>query len=163
MILPDIRKCPKSDQIMGANRYSCCKSLGAIRQSLWPKNSHNMAIFPYFFYLFGHFFGCQDHIYASIQRRANPDTPDTCGVKVWGHFCLLRSHLWRRRGPKQSYFGVKIGLLWQACYGVRTPTGNRFMSHITSNYMTQHDFGPFLPSPGTFMAQEGSKIWLFWG
>ena len=48
MILPDIRKCSKSDQIMGANRYLCCKSLGAIRQSLWPKNSHNMAIFPYF-------------------------------------------------------------------------------------------------------------------
>ena len=30
MILPDIRKCSKSDRIMGANRYSCCKSLGAI-------------------------------------------------------------------------------------------------------------------------------------
>ena len=38
-----------------------------------------------------------------------------------------------------------------------------FMSHITSNYMAQHDLGPFLPSPGTLMAQEGSKIWLFWG
>ena len=47
MILPDIRKCSKSDQIMGANRYLCCKSLGAIRQSLWPKNSHDMAFFPY--------------------------------------------------------------------------------------------------------------------
>ena len=36
--------------------------------------------------------------------------------------------------------------------------------HITtSNYMAEHDLGPFLPSPGTFIAQEGSKIWLFWG
>ena len=37
------------------------------------------------------------------------------------------------------------------------------MSHITSNYMAQHGLGPFLPSPGTLMAQEGSKILLFLG
>ena len=33
---------------MGANRYSCCKSLDAISQHLWLKNSHNMAVFPHF-------------------------------------------------------------------------------------------------------------------
>ena len=29
--------------------------------------------------------------------------------------------------------------------------------------MAKHDLWPFLPSPGTLMAQEGSKIWLFLG
>ena len=48
MILPDIRKCYKPDQIMGANRYSCFRSLSAIRQPLWLKNSHNMPIFTHF-------------------------------------------------------------------------------------------------------------------
>ena len=48
MILPDIRKCSKSDQNLVANRYSCFWSLGAIWQPLWLKNSHNMAIFPHF-------------------------------------------------------------------------------------------------------------------
>ena len=33
---------------MGANRYSCCRSLGAIRQLLWLLKSHNMAIFTHF-------------------------------------------------------------------------------------------------------------------
>ena len=29
--------------------------------------------------------------------------------------------------------------------------------------MAKHDLGPFMPSPGTLMAQEGSKIWLSLG
>jgi len=48
MILPDIRKCSKSDQNLVANRYSCFWSLGAIWQPLWLKNSHNVAIFSHF-------------------------------------------------------------------------------------------------------------------
>ena len=48
MILPDIRKCSNSDQNLVTNRYSCFWSLGAIWKPLWLKNSHNMAIFPYF-------------------------------------------------------------------------------------------------------------------
>ena len=49
MILPDIRKCSNLVQNMVANRYSCFWGLGAIWQPLWLKNSHNMAIFHYFF------------------------------------------------------------------------------------------------------------------
>ena len=33
---------------MGANRYSCFRSLSAIRQPLWLKNNHNMPIFTHF-------------------------------------------------------------------------------------------------------------------
>ena len=29
--------------------------------------------------------------------------------------------------------------------------------------MAKHDLGPCVPSPGTLLAQEGSKIWLFLG
>ena len=29
--------------------------------------------------------------------------------------------------------------------------------------MAKHYLGPFMPSPGTLMAQEGSKIWLYLG
>ena len=35
-----------------------------------------------------------------------------------GYFCPLQAPLWRRNGPKYGYFGVKIQLLWQACYRV---------------------------------------------
>ena len=34
-----------------------------------------------------------------------------------------------------AILGVKTGLLWRACYGVRTQPGNLFMRHITSYYM----------------------------
>ena len=44
-VLPDIRKCSKADQIMGANGYSSWRSLGAIRLPIWLKNCHNIAIF----------------------------------------------------------------------------------------------------------------------
>ena len=33
---------------MGANRYSCENSFGAISHPLWLKNSHILAIFPHF-------------------------------------------------------------------------------------------------------------------
>ena len=33
---------------MGANRYSCENSFGAIRLPLWRTDSHNMAISPHF-------------------------------------------------------------------------------------------------------------------
>ena len=40
------------DQIMGANRYSCENSSGAVRLPLWRTNSHNMAISPSSFFAF---------------------------------------------------------------------------------------------------------------
>ena len=69
-----------------------------------------------------------------------------------------------------AILGVKTGLLWQACWGVRTQPGNLLMRHITSHYMAEHVFGPFLTCPCTFMAQGGGpkyghlggKNWLSW-
>ena len=40
-----------------------------------------------------------------------------------------------------AILGVKTGLLWQACWGVRTQPGNLLMRHITSHYMAEHVFG----------------------
>ena len=42
-VLPDIWKCSKADQIMGANGYSSWRSPGAIRLPIWLKYCHNMA------------------------------------------------------------------------------------------------------------------------
>ena len=58
---------------------------------------------------------------------------------------------------------VKTGLLWQACWGVRTQPGNLLMRHITSHYMAEHVFGPFLTCPCTFMAQGGVQNMVIWG
>ena len=104
MILPDIRKCSKSDQIMGANRYLCCKSLGAIRQSLWPKNSHDMAFFPY--------------ILTSLVT-----------------FLVVRTTFMHLSSAE------------------RTQT---LLTHVGWRY------GAIFASPGTYMAQEGSKVELSW-
>ena len=44
----------------------------------------------------------------------------------------LSRHLSRVPGVQNmAILGVKTGLLWQACYGVRAHPGNRFMRHIT--------------------------------
>ena len=48
IILPDIRKCQKSHQTMGANRYRCENSFGTINDRLWLKNSNFLAIFHHF-------------------------------------------------------------------------------------------------------------------
>ena len=81
-----------------------------------------------------------------------------------GAIYVLSRHFYGAGGvQKMAILGVKIGVLWRASYGVRTRPGNRFMRHITSHYMAEHVFGPFLTCPCTFMAQGGSKIWPFGG
>ena len=74
-----------------------------------------------------------------------------------GHFWPIHVHLWRWGVQNMAIWGVKTGLLWQACYGVRTQPGNLFMCHITSHYMGKHVFGPFFTYPCTFMALGGPK------
>ena len=56
---------------------------------------------------------------------------------------------------------VKTGLLWQACWGVRTQPGNLLMRHITSHYMAELNM--YLGHFCTFMVQGGSRIWSFLG
>ena len=60
-------------------------------------------------------------------------------------------------GQKRLIFKVKIGQLWQASSGVGNPTGNPFVRHITSQYMGQHDFGPFFTTPAIYPWLEGVK------
>ena len=38
------------------------------------------------------------------ERRAHPNTRDTCGVVVWGHFCPLWVPILAGGGPKYGYF-----------------------------------------------------------
>ena len=66
-----------------------------------------------------------------------------------GAIDALSSHLYGAGGVQNmAIWGVKTGLLWRACYGARTQQGNRFMRHITSHYMAQYVFGPFLTHYG---------------
>ena len=62
-----------------------------------------------------------------------------------------------------AILGVKIKPIWRAGSRVGIVPGKCFMSHITPKYMGLHYLGPFLPSPGTYSGQGGSKIWLFLG
>ena len=88
----------------------------------------------------------------------------TCMVGGTDPFCPSPGAYYGARGVQNmAILGVNTGLLWQACYGVRTQPGNLLMRHITSHYMAEHVFGPFLTCPCTFMAQGGSKIWPFGG
>ena len=92
---------------------------------------------------FGHFFGCYDHIYATNLHRANPDTGHMYG-RCYRPIVHLLVPIWRRGVQNMVFLGVKTGLLWQACNGVRTQPGNHFMRHITSHYVAKHVFGSFL-------------------
>ena len=60
----------------------------------------------------------------------------TCMVGGTDPFCPSAGAYYGARGVQNmANLGVNTGLLWQACYGVRTQPGNRFMRHITSHYM----------------------------
>ena len=163
MILPGIRNCSKSDHSMGDNRYSCCRSFGAIYQPLWLKNSHNMAIFHHFLTFLATFLVVTT-TFMDKTCTERTQTLVTCMVGGTDPFCPSPGTYMAQGGvQKMAILGVKTGVLWRACYGVRTRPGNRFMRHITSHYMAEHVLGPFLTCPCTFMAQGGSKIWPFGG
>ena len=163
MILPEIRKCSKSDHSMGDNSYSCFRSFGAIFQPLWRKNSHNMAIFHHFLTFLATFLVITT-TFMDKTCTERTQTLVTCMVGGTDPFCPSPGAYYGARGVQNmAILGVNTRLLWQACYGVRTQPGNRFMRHITSHYMAEHVFGPFLTCPCTLLAQGGSKIWPFGG
>ena len=158
MILPDIRNCSKSDHSMGDNRYSCFRSFGAIYQPLWLKNSHNMAIFHHFLT-----FLVVTTTFMDKTWTERTQTLVTCMVGGTDPFCPSPGTYMAQGGAQNMVIlGVKTGLLWRACYGARTQQGNRFMRHITSHYMAQYVFGPFLTHYGPgwvqYMAILGVKI-----
>ena len=73
----------------------------------------------------------------------------TCMVGGTDPICPSPGAYYGARGVQNmAILGVNTRLLWQACYGVRTQPGNRFMRHITSHYMAQYVFGPFLTHYG---------------
>ena len=67
-------------------------------------------------------------------------------------------------GTFMAQEGSKVELFWSQNRTIMAgflrgedPSGNCFMSHITSNYTGKHDLGPFKPSPGTQSGQRGSE------
>ena len=114
MILPDIRKCSKSDQNLVANRYSCFWSLGAIWQPLWLKNSHNVAIFSHFLTFSVTFLGAM----TTFMHKTSTERTKTFlihrTIDEYTFFAISR-HLYRVPGVQNGPFGTKNGLTWQAC------------------------------------------------
>ena len=105
MILPDIRKCSKSDQNLVANRYSCFWSLGAIWQPLWLKNSHNVAIFSHFLTFSVTFLGAM----TTFMHKTSAERTKTFLIHRTIDevpFFAISRHLSRRPGVQ------KIAILW---------------------------------------------------
>ena len=102
---------------MGANRYSCGISLGAIRATLMAKSSHNMGIFLQFLASLVIVLGVVTTVMNALGIERTQTL--TCGAVVLGHFCPLVVPIWPGSGPKMGILGVKIRPLWQAFSRVR--------------------------------------------
>ena len=82
---------------------------------------------------------------------------------IWAIFDLSM-HIYGAGGVQNmAIWGVKTGYYGRLVTECVNSSGKCLVCHITSLYMTKHHLGPFMPSRGTFMAQGGSKIRLFWG
>ena len=102
---------------MGANRYSCGISLGAIRAALLAKKSHKTAIFPHFLAFLVIVLGVVTTVMNALGIERTQTL--TCGAVVLGHFCPLVVPIWPGSGPKMGILGVKIRPLWRAVSRVR--------------------------------------------
>ena len=121
-----------------------------------------MAIFPHFLTYFITLFAVAT-TYMQLTSTERTQTLVTCMVGGTDPFCPSPGTYMAQGGAQNMVIlGVKTGLLWRACYGARTQQGNRFMCHITSHYMAQYVFGPFLTHYGPgwvqYMAILGVKI-----
>ena len=82
---------------------------------------------------------------------------------IWAIFDLSM-HIYGAGGVQNmAIWGVKAGYHGRLVTVWVNSSGKCLVCHITSLYMTKHQLGPFMSSRGTFMAQGGSKIRLFWG
>ena len=94
-----------------------------------------MAIFPHF-WTFLVTFLVVTTTFMHITSTERTQTLVTCMVGGTDPFCPSPGAYYGTGGVQNmAILGVKTGLLWRACYGVRTQPGNLFMRHITSYYM----------------------------
>ena len=63
-----------------------------------------------------------------------------------GHFCHFQAPIQASRGPKIANQDQLTGMSPVQ----NGPPGKCLVRHITSQWMRQHDLGPFLPFPGTY-------------
>ena len=108
-----------------------CPTLQSIPQPQLLPCLPYYGIFSSMFSHFGHSFGCYDHSFAHFRHQAYPNTRDTCGMVIWGHFWPLWVPIWGGSGPKYGYFVGQIRPLWWAGSRVRIRPGKCSMCHIT--------------------------------
>ena len=139
IILPDIRKCQKSHQTMGANRYRCENSFGAINDRLWLKNSNFLAIFHHFWAFLVTFMAVATTFMLTLGIGYTQRLVRYMGW-WYGTIFALSNHTAIAGGcQKWLIFEVKIRKLWHASSRAGNQPGNHIMCHVTSQYMGQHD------------------------
>ena len=129
---------------MGANRYWCENSFGAIKKFLWIEIGHFVAIFLHFWAFLVTLMAVATTILLTLGTGCTKRLLRHMGWWYGTIFALLSHIASAGWGQKWLIFEVKIRSQWQASSRAGNQPGNRFMCHITSQYMGQHDYGPFL-------------------
>ena len=137
---------------MGANRYWCENSFGAIKKFLWIEIGHFVAIFLHFWAFLVTLMAVATTILLTLGTGCTKRLLRHMGWWYGTIFALLSHIASAGWGQKWLIFEVKIRSQWQASSRAGNQPGNRFMCHITSQYMGQHDYmeqhdvGPLLRS-----------------
>ena len=129
---------------MGANRYWCENSFGAIKKFLWIEIGHFVAIFLHFWAFLVTLMAVATTILLTLGTGCTKRLLRHMGWWYGTIFALLSHIASAGWGQKWLIFEVKIRSQWQASSRAGNQPGNRFMCHITSQYMGPHGFGPFL-------------------
>ena len=129
---------------MGANRYWCENSFGAIKKFLWIEIGHFVAIFLHFWAFLVTLMAVATTILLTLGTGCTKRLLRHMGWWYGTIFALLSHIASAGWGQKWLIFEVKIRSQWQASSRAGNQPGNLFMCHVTSQYMGQHDYGPFL-------------------
>ena len=142
---------------MGANRYWCENSFGAIKKFLWIEIGHFVAIFLHFWAFLVTLMAVATTILLTLGTGCTKRLLRHMGWWYGTIFALLSHIASAGWGQKWLIFEVKIRSQWQASSRAGNQPGNLFMCHVTSQYMGQHDFGPFFTIPAIYQYLEGVK------
>ena len=148
---------------MGANRYWCENSFGAIKKFLWIEIGHFVAIFLHFWAFLVTLMAVATTILLTLGTGCTKRLLRHMGWWYGTIFALLSHIASAGWGQKWLIFEVKIRSQWQASSRAGNQPGNRIMCHVTSQYMGQHDFGPFLTTPAIYPWLKGVRNGLFLG
>ena len=115
---------------MGANRYWCENSFGAIKKFLWIEIGHFVAIFLHFWAFLVTLMAVATTILLTLGTGCTKRLLRHMGWWYGTIFALLSHIASAGWGQKWLIFEVKIRSQWQASSRAGNQPGNRFMCHI---------------------------------